>query len=296
MDLILPKYSRLVLAVSGGVDSVTLLDLLTKAEPDNTKLIVAHLDHGIRSDSKLDAELVKNLAKKYKLKFESKTANLPKNTSEASAREVRYNFLYNVAKKYKAEYIVTAHHEDDLIETAIINIIRGTGRKGLTAIKLNKKILRPLLPYTKAQIISYAKKNDLNWREDSTNNDDKYLRNYIRVNFIPKLSNTSREKLLKIINTTAKLNSEIDKNIELILNDLSINQFNVKTFRKLPHDVGVELMASWLRQNNINFDRKTLDKVTIKAKTGHVGQKFPIQNSNYLRLYKSHLALELVER
>ena len=109
-----------VVAVSGGVDSMVLLDLLAK-QPD-IKLIVAHYDHGIRSDSKLDRELVASSAKKYKIPFVYESGNLGPGTSENQARIARYNFLRKVQKESKADAIVTAHHQDDALETAILNI------------------------------------------------------------------------------------------------------------------------------------------------------------------------------
>src|SRR5581483_5437597 len=100
------------------------------------------------------------------------------------------------------------HREDDLIETAIINLLRGSGRKGLTSLKSRDRILRPLLRYKKVEIIKYAKDNNIEWREDSTNEDDSYLRNYVRHNIVSRLDSSARSQLLDIISRVSELNLE----------------------------------------------------------------------------------------
>lgn len=159
-----PKPGKYVVAVSGGVDSMALLDLL-QAHGDY-ELVVAHLDHGIRSDSGEDRQLVEQAAEAVGLPFFYKEAKLGAGTSEAAARKVRYAFLNKIKTKQGAAAIITAHHQNDVLETAIINIIRGTGRKGLTSLGSNE-IVRPLLNVSKAALIQYAKKHNLQWREDS---------------------------------------------------------------------------------------------------------------------------------
>ena len=117
-----------IVAVSGGVDSIVLLDLL--ANQEKAKLIVAHFDHGIRNDSRDDRMFVQDLAVRYELPFVYDVGNLGQGASEAKAREARYTFLRGVRQAAGARSIITAHHEDDVLETAILNIMRGTGRKG----------------------------------------------------------------------------------------------------------------------------------------------------------------------
>jgi tRNA(Ile)-lysidine synthase len=129
-----------IVAVSGGVDSVVLLHLLSKTD---CKLVVAHFDHGIRHNSHDDAAFVKSLAASYGLAYEEEKANLGPSASEDTARKARYAFLRRVTNTYHAKAIATAHHQDDVIETSIINILRGTGRN-----MLNKKstLYRPRKP------------------------------------------------------------------------------------------------------------------------------------------------------
>lgn len=164
-----------VVAVSGGVDSVALLDMMVKSS--KRPVVVAHFDHGIRADSSKDADLVQGLATLYGVPFESRREELGPGAGEALARERRYTFLREVAQKHDAQ-IVTAHHADDVIETIAINLHRGTGWRGLAV--LDSDILRPLLSVSKDDLRAYAKKHHLPWREDTTNTDLAYLRNRIR--------------------------------------------------------------------------------------------------------------------
>lgn len=199
------------MAVSGGVDSVVLLDVLVKK--GDAELVVAHFDHGMRPDSKLDAEFVRGLAKKYNLPFETKRENLGKNASEDTARRHRYKFLESVAKKYGGT-IATAHHLDDVVETIAINLVRSTGWRGLAVLD-SPDIYRPLLNKTKDDLIKYAQKNKLEWREDPTNVESTYLRNRLRK----KLADYPSKKFKKIIElwkAQLELKKEIEKEVALL--------------------------------------------------------------------------------
>ncbi len=168
---------KLIVAVSGGVDSVVLLDKLVRQ--NEYELIVAHFDHGIRSESEADARFVRGLAQVYGLPFELRREELGVLASEAIARERRYVFLADLAERYDAQ-IVTAHHQDDILETIAINLTRGTGWRGLAVFGSHNNIVRPQLDVTKANIYTYALIHHLEWVEDETNMSDNYLRNRIR--------------------------------------------------------------------------------------------------------------------
>ncbi len=165
-----------VVAVSGGVDSVVLLDMLTKSD---NRLIVAHVDHGIRGEeSAADARFVKALAKRYEVPFVSTALKLGPKASEEKARELRYAFLFAKAREFNAT-LVTAHHRDDMVETIALNLQRGTGWRGLMV--LNRQgIHRPLLPLPKSALYDYACAHRLEWVEDATNATDTYARNKLR--------------------------------------------------------------------------------------------------------------------
>src|SRR5688572_18243464 len=166
---------KYVVAVSGGVDSMVLLDLLR--ERPKLELIVAHFDHGIRKESARDRKLVQRIAKSYDLPFFYAEGNLGPKAGEALAREARYAFLRKIQEEQGAKAIITAHHQDDMLETAIMNLLRGTGRRGLSSLKSRKELVRPMLEWTKKGIREYAEERDLVWAEDVTNDDERYLRN-----------------------------------------------------------------------------------------------------------------------
>lgn len=207
---------KYVVAVSGGVDSVVLLDMLvSKKLPITYQLIVAHFDHGIRVDSGQDAIFVSELAKKYGLPFETKREELGPKASENTARISRYNFLRSVAKKHNAQ-LVTAHQADDVIETIAINLSRGTGWRGLAV--LDSDILRPLTDMTKSEIMEYAKQHKLAWREDSTNAGETYLRNRIRQKTIT-LDDDSKRQILGLWAQQKSLKQSIDKEVARLVGD-----------------------------------------------------------------------------
>lgn len=213
---------KYIVAVSGGVDSVALLDMLVNNNLSisyllgpKPQLIVAHFDHGIRPDSHIDSNFVANLAKKYGLLFESKREELGPDASEEKARDRRYLFLKDIAKKYDAK-LVTAHHADDVIETVAINLIRGTGWRGLAV--LDSDVLRPLTDMSKSEIINYAHKNNLKWREDSTNTSDTYLRNRVRRK-AGKIEDDVKRQILGLWSEQKSLKSQIDNEASSILAD-----------------------------------------------------------------------------
>lgn len=275
--------NQYVVAVSGGVDSVVLLDLLAKSP--GIDLVVAHFDHGIRPDSSADQRFVEELARKYDLDFVSNNGQLGANASEALARKKRYEFLEKVRRDKKATAIITAHHQDDLLETAIINLIRGTGRRGLTALKSNNRVMRPLLNYSKLDIKNYAKANQLDWREDSTNSDPKYLRNQVRHNILPKID---RQKLLEIIKKAESQNAELDN----LLGEIVSKNMTRQDFVRHDHATSLEIMAAWLRLYGImDYDRQILERLVVASKTAQAGSKHDVSRRNYLLVQKDNLEL-----
>jgi len=207
----LPVGSYIV-AVSGGVDSVALLDMLVRSgdfAADSYKFIVAYFDHGIRADSAEDAKLVAKLAGKYNLQFETKREELGDKASEELARNRRYAFLRALAKKYQSK-IITAHHADDAVETVAINISRGTGWRGLAI--LDSDIIRPLIDLSKSEIMDYAKQNKLQWHEDSTNADGAYLRNRMRQRLVA-LEDDNKRQILALRAQQIALKHDIDQEV-----------------------------------------------------------------------------------
>lgn len=271
-----------VVAVSGGVDSMVLLDMLSRMP--KLQLTVAHFEHGIRKDSDSDRLLVEQAAARYKLPFIYEHGNLGENASEAMARQARYAFLRRVQEKVQAFGIITAHHQDDLVETAVINMLRGTGRKGLSSLQSGEGIVRPLLQYTKQQIYEYAAQHpEIVWSEDNTNEGDRYLRNYVRHHIIPGLGEKGRAQFLGYVEHAAEMNALIDALLlETITAHIANGELNRYWFIMLPHAVSCEAMAAWLRLSSIReFDRKTIERLVVAAKLAAAGKRQDI-NAGYL--------------
>ncbi len=285
-----------IVAVSGGVDSMVLLDLLRQRP--GMKLIVAHYDHGIRSDSAKDKKLVQAVAKQHDLSFVSQSGKLGAGTSEAKARAARYEFLESVRGASKAKAIITAHHQDDVLETAVINLLRGSGRKGLTALKTNDQLVRPLLGYNKQQIRDYAKTHALLWREDPSNADTKYLRNYVRAKILPKFSAGQRAELIILLDELRSINSKVDDHLNILLHTQpSMDKLDKAWFIQLPYSVSKEVMHSWLRRHKVKgVTKKTIEKLVVAMKTGKLGQKIDVDNEHVLKISRRYLALTPVER
>ncbi|MGA3150468.1 MAG: tRNA lysidine(34) synthetase TilS [Candidatus Saccharimonadales bacterium] len=267
---------KYVLGVSGGVDSMALLDLLSK-KPD-VELVVAHFNHGIRSDASKDEKLVKRAAKRYGLQFEVGHGELGVAASEEKARNARYAFLNALRKRHKARAIITAHHQDDLIETALINILRGTGRRGLTSIMDNPGIVRPLINTPKTKIVRYAKYHKLGWHEDSTNKDSKYLRNYIRLQIIPRLKASQKQELVKNIEKVAKNRLELNNIIATLSHTITSNDHVDRSkFATMPTVIANELIIFWLKANGNNqFDEKTIERLNLALKTARPNTKVDV--------------------
>lgn len=282
---------KYVVAVSGGVDSMVLLDLL-RQQPE-LELVVAHFDHGIRPDSAKDLELVRRMARQYGLKFVSEQGNLGPDTSEAAARAARYVFLRRVQKEKGARAIVTAHHQDDVLETAIINMFRGTGRKGLTALTSRPDVIRPLLECTKQDIQTYASAHGLIWREDTTNADERYLRNYIRHTILPRFSESDKRSLLGRIKHARQMNDDIDRVLDADLQSHATrNELERPWFARLPYVLSCEVMAMWLCRHGISgFDRRLIERLVTAAKTAKPGKLADVDRSHTLEFGKQKVKL-----
>lgn len=261
---------KYILAVSGGVDSIALLDMAVRgslAEISDNKddLIVAHFDHGIRDSSQDDRIFVQKMAERYGLKFIYEQVNLGEGTSEEIARRARYDFLYRLAEENEAK-IVTAHHQDDLVETILINLLRGTGWRGLAPF-VGRETLRPLLGFTKSDLVAYAIKKDLHWVEDETNYNFKYFRNRVR-NFASRISWDDRQSLLKIYDKQVILRKEI----EGILNEIVPGELKRSWFISLPDNVAVEVLRYILNGRLTILQTHRLVYFLRQAKSGDICQ------------------------
>ena len=231
------KEKKLLVAISGGVDSVVLTHLLQQL---NYTISLAHCNFQLRNDqSNLDEESVKELGKTlnitvFSTRFETnKYASEHKLSTQLAARKLRYNWFDDLLKKHHFDYLLTGHHADDNLETVLINLTRGTGLDGLTGIPpINGKIIRPLLVFSREQIEEFALNNGIKWREDASNSEIKYVRNKIRHQVIPVLKELNPSLLKAHQKTTNFLKQSqqiiVDKMKETSLKTVSIDGDLVK--------------------------------------------------------------------
>ena len=198
---------------------MVLLERFFRDDPED--IVVAHFNHGTRTSADLDEQFVFSRCKELKVPFETMKIMLGEGVSEELARQKRYNFLYHVANKYGGE-IYTAHHLDDLIESIAINLIRGTGWRGLTPFSDNR-IHRPFIEmrFYKTDILRFAAENKVLFREDPTNSTDDYLRNRVRSK-LPIMPRAEKERLIDFYKRQTIIRQEIEELCESIFNFLLI--------------------------------------------------------------------------
>ena len=212
------ENTKLFLAVSGGLDSMVLLHLFQQLPYEIT---VLHCNFQLRGlESFGDQNFIQNYCDQNNIpvfitQFDTEAfAKDYKLSTQVAARELRYNWFYELLETHKFDYILTAHHADDNLETFIINLSRGTGLDGLTGIpEQNDKIIRPLLPFSRDEILKYAQENNIEWREDSSNSSNKYLRNKIRHDLVPILKEINPD-FLKVFQKTQSYLQESKEMVE----------------------------------------------------------------------------------
>ncbi|MDG5491794.1 tRNA lysidine(34) synthetase TilS [Psychroserpens sp. SPM9] len=239
--------AKLLIAISGGVDSVVLTHLCHELKLDIT---LAHCNFNLRGkESDQDENFILELAEQLGLEVFTEHFNTEayakqnKLSIQMAARALRYQWFDELSKALKFDYLLTAHHADDNLETVLINLTRGTGLNGLTGIpEINANIVRPLLPFSRESIESYAKLNNYKWREDSSNSSDKYLRNKLRHHVIPVLKEGNPELLQSFSNTLEHLKDTanlVDDSIHNFLDRAVASEtenhikFNISEFKKL---------------------------------------------------------------
>ena len=226
-SLYINEKEPLVIAVSYGPDSMFLLDLLKKMYNAN-KIICAHVHHNHRKESDEEARLLKEYCDKNNIIFEFMKIDSYTNGrfTEEEARKKRYEFFDKIMTKYNSKYLFTAHHGDDLVETILMKITRGSSFKGYSGINLmssrkNYKIIRPLLYLTKDDINVYCEENNVPYAIDSSNLDDEYKRNRYRKYILPRLKEENKDVHLKFLNFSQKIQS-----YEKYVNDVVNKYYN----------------------------------------------------------------------
>ncbi|WP_333909544.1 tRNA lysidine(34) synthetase TilS [Tenacibaculum aiptasiae] len=229
------KEKKLLIAISGGVDSVVLTHLLHQLKFD---ISLAHCNFQLRGkESDLDEIFINDLGKKLSLSthtIQLKTDEYAKKyklSIQLAARKLRYDWFNQLAKEHDFDYILTAHHADDNLETFLINLTRGTGLEGLTGIPVkNDNIVRPLLVFSREEIKNFATTNAIQWREDASNSETKYLRNKIRHQIIPVLKEVNPSLLNSFIKTNEFLKQSqqiVDDKIKEISSEVLVNKGDI---------------------------------------------------------------------
>ncbi len=250
---------KLLIAVSGGIDSMVLTHLLKKL---NYSIGVAHCNFQLRNEeSNLDEAFVKEFCNKnklpfYSIKFETETYATQNHISiQMAARKLRYDWFYTLLKKHHYDYLITAHHLDDMLETFIINFTRGTGLDGLVGIpQINDKVVRPMLIFQREEISNFALKNAINWREDQTNSTIKYHRNKIRHEIVPIL----KELNPSLLNSFQKTINHLKNSQEILINHIEDIKDQILTTNVASLENSIILKISIERLNRLSHPKNYL--------------------------------------
>lgn len=276
-DYIFNNY--VVIGVSAGPDSMCLLDLLQKK---TTKIVVCHINHNVRKESIEEEEYITKYCQDKNIILEKTTINnYQENNFENEARKKRYMFYEEILKKYNSKTLLLAHHGDDLIETILMKISRGSNLEGYAGIKeisnvKNYQIIRPLLKYTKEDIINYNKSNNIKYYNDSSNQSTNYTRNRYRLNILPLLKKEDKnihKKYLKYSKTLIEyddyIKREVKRNINNVYKDNIINIDNLnKLDTFLIKNILYNIMNNiYQNKNNIITDRHIQNIISLLNNT-----------------------------
>ena len=213
----------ILLGVSGGVDSVVMLDVIARlAQPLQLQFALAHFDHGLRESSAADADFVRGLASQYRAKVFVASGNIRRiadeegRSLEETARRERYAFLERIARRHRYDTVMTGHTAEDNAETLLMNLLRGSGVTGLAGIPPTRRlggsviVARPTLGQRRSDIEKYALARGLKWREDETNQSKDFTRNRVRHELLPLLREFN-PSVVNTLNTTAELMRDLDR-------------------------------------------------------------------------------------
>jgi tRNA(Ile)-lysidine synthase len=273
----LDKNRKYLLAVSGGVDSMVLLYLFS-----HYKLIfsVVHCNFQLRGrESDQEEELVKSVCQRFNIELFTKRFNtlaVKKNqeSTEMTARNLRYDYFQQLLLSHPFDYLVTAHHLNDQVETFFINLLRGAGLKGLSGMQpINGQILRPLLSFFRKEILNFAQENSLVWREDSSNQSTDYLRNKLRHKVVPELEKISPsflrqvEKSMKILRSSCNF---ITKKTEELQTQILVSQTGSQSIFSLKKLQDTDFVLAYHFLSQYGFSHEQDCKNILSAQTGSI--------------------------
>ncbi|MEK7528575.1 MAG: tRNA lysidine(34) synthetase TilS [Patescibacteria group bacterium] len=291
--------AAIIVGVSGGIDSMVLLDMLVRLrEQNNWRVIVAHIDHGIRGrESTADAKFVTLWCKKNKVECRVKTLKLRKNMPnlEEKAREARRIFFESLRAKFKAECVLTAHHADDQLETVFFNFIRGSGPAGLAGMKpFEKPYLKPLLDFSKKEIADYAQSGDIPFRHDRTNDDSRFTRNFLRNEVIPLIAK-HRPGFQKSVLRSSMLFRDME--LAISTQAAKFTGDYIREFRALPRAVQREVIQLRYRAATHSSKRLSLtriDEIVDMIERGHGGKKKELPGGLFVKIQNGRFLLHTI--
>lgn len=312
------KYSmiengeKLVLAVSGGPDSICMLDILNDIKNDETidinfEIVVAHVNHMIRKEAEEDEKYVKKYCEEKQIEFYSKSIDVQKMANnnkigvEEAGRKARYDFFDEILEKTNAQKIAIAHNKNDKVETVLMHILRGSGINGLKGIEAKRgKYIRPLIECERNEIEEYCTEKNLQPRIDKTNFENEYTRNKVRNLLIPYIQKEFNPNLIQTIDRLSNLVAEeekyMDKQVEKAYKEMLISkkekeiQLDLKTFNIQEKVIKSRIILYTITR--LFGNSKGLEKIhiedIIKLCSNNIGNKYLTPNKNIKILIKNH--------
>ena len=306
---LIEKNDHIVVGVSGGPDSTCLFHVFLELQKQiKFKFIVCHINHQIREEAILDEQYVENMCKIHNIPFFVKReqvidiAKKQKIGTEEMGRKIRYEFFNEILKQQNANKIATAHTKNDLSETVLMNLLRGTGLSGLKGIKPKRenKYIRPLIECEKQEIDEYCKEKRLEPKIDKTNFENIYTRNKIRNKLIPYLKEEFNPNVIESLARMSEIISNEDKYIENLTkkyyNEIFINKseteiiLDLKKFNNLDLVIKNRIVLytiTTLFNSSAGIEKKHIEDI-IKLCGNNIGNKYLIPNKKVKVLVKNH--------
>lgn len=279
---------KLILAVSGGVDSMALLAMYTHAD-----IIVAHIDHGTRKSSAEDANFVRQKCQELGVKFYETKLELGEGVSEELARKKRYEFLKTI-QETEGGTLCTAHHLGDVLESIAINLIRGTGWRGLTPF-YGDELVRPFIisKIWKRDVLKFAGEHGVCFRQDPTNYEADYLRNRVREK-MAELDETARANIIELFEKQNELRGKIEKLVtELAKQTIVGKNFHKKElFLTADEKVAIEVLREICLMHGYSLTRKQLTDFLAAIKTYAPHKKFNLPKNHFVTILKNYIMFE----
>ncbi len=291
----------IIIGCSSGPDSMALVDMINKLKDKyNLKLIVAHVNYNVRKESVEEEDYIRDYCQNNNLIFEFlNITEYGDDNFENEARRIRYKFFGRLAKQYKAKYVMTAHHADDLMETILMKLVRGSNLNGYAGFKSvvqrnGYKVVRPLISYTKDELIKYNEDNNVKYYIDKTNSDPFYTRNRYRKYVLPFLKEENKDvhkKFLKFSNTILEASDYINKMVDISLdkcyedNKLNINKFKLED-KFIQKEMLYRLLSDYYQDDLILVSDKHIDLILDLIYSKKANNKVLLPNNiNFVKKY-----------